>query len=254
VTPADGFAAPAFDATADIYTFDISSYTNKATYSLKGYFNGALVIESNGGKKGITFNLDEAYLTNTAQGGVPISYEGISKTVTISSAASTVNYIVGTGNAVYSAYNAEFNGSGKLFLKSLSSSAVCAQSIRVYDTTTLDVTAPVDAFNGASFAFDNGEKTPTYYSGNIAIHDLGGIAFDLTGSSAIVVGSEDAITVDSATSILKANGELDVNGSLIGTNIAGDPLVPLTAGGLKVVVADGATFTSNGAAITSETL
>ena len=259
VTPADGFDAPVFDADADAYTFTIlSAYAAKPTYTLSGYFDGSIVIVSEVSKNsiGMTFLLDQAYLTNTAEGGIPISYQAKKKTVTLNSVAGTVNTIAGTGDALYSANNAELCGDGTLNLASLTANAVEAVDIKIYGAVTLDMAAALDALKGSGMLYSDNEDTPFVAdTGSTAIHDLGGIAFDFGGSASKVdIGAGDLITVETAANLVKAGSALTVEGSLIGTDISGAPIVPAAAGGLTVTVAALATFTSNGTAITSQTL
>jgi hypothetical protein len=262
ITPEEGFAEPTYDENANAYYFNLAS--SKATYALKGYFDGSLIVQNGNGvssPKGLTFILDGAYLTNTEDGGIPISYEYSKKTITIKGTEGTENHIVGNGSAIHSENNAELAGAGSIYLSSLSDDAVDADTIRVYETPTLDITAYDDALSGKEFDCDNGESDDLLtYQGAMLIHDVGDTAFSFAkgdGTSenpyegTIRIGSGAEVKVTDAAHLAAANELIDVAGQVEASLIAGDPIVTDQPGALQLTVEDGASLIINGTAFES---
>lgn len=256
------------DSENSIYKLGLSA-DKKATYTLKGYIDWSIEVSNLGNletiEKGCKLVLDGACLV-VDKDTPAIQYLVDSKALTLQPQADTTNYIInlGSGAAVYSDNTVEVEDAGTLNVDSIDGNAFWGDEVRLYNAPTLNVSAGEDAFYGHKFITDDDEADPQYFTGTLAVKDVGKIAFDFTNgtgteedpySGSINIESGSTVTVDNALNLAKTDVSLTVGGSLIATNIsASDPIITKNTGNCAITVDDGATFKINGVDVTSKTI
>jgi len=241
-------------------TWSLPTSSSKITYTLHGYFDGQInVVASGSAYKGVKLVLNQAYLTNSDATSSPVVFSPSDKYIQLDSPANTVNYIVAEGVAVDSKNNLRVGGEGTLNLLSRTSHALKGDDIRLYGSGTINISALADGMHGKNFYTNDGESTPTEFTGTCAIEageseqaldfcDGDGTATDPWAGS-ILIDSGARLTVSKAANVARCNTLLEVDGSLIATGILSDPYIS-KVDALEVVV--NGTFTVNGAAIGSQ--
>lgn len=241
-------------------TWSLPTSTSKITYTLQGYFDGQINIVASGSTyKGVKLVLNQAYLTNSDSTSSAVLFSPSDKYVQLDSPANTVNYIVAEGVAVDSKNNLRVGGEGTLNVISHTSHALKGDDIRLYGGGNINLTALADAMHGKNFYTNDGETTPSEFTGTCAIEageseqaldfcDGDGTATDPWAGS-ITVDSGAKLTVSKAANVARCNTLLQVDGSLVATGILSDPYIS-KVDALKVVV--NGTFTVNGTAISSQ--
>lgn len=265
ITQTANGTTPIYDAATSTWTIGVSS--SKAVYALKGYLQGRIVIANPDNLtsfKGVVLDLNGAYIEGDSETEYAINFTLSGKYLALESASGTTNVISNTAGAVNSENNLRFGGEGKLLLVSSTGHGAKADDILFYGSSDVTIAAAADGLHGHNFYTNDGESTPSEYTGTLSIHGVQEQALDFCDGSGtsedpwsgeIIVDSGAKIVIDTAQNVARVNTAFTVKGSIVATNILDTaPIITKNSGSLIVTIADGAIFTVNGTAITSETL
>lgn len=258
-------ADPVYDEATNTWTLAVSA--KKATYTLSGYFKGRIVVANPSALtsyKGVILILNNVYIEGTSSDSYAVEDTNDDKYMALETVEGTTNYVTNVFGAVASENNLRFGGAGVLNLYSENGHGAKANDILLYGSGNINVAAKADGLHGDNFYTNDGETTPSEFTGTLTVKGVEEQALDFSKGSgttedpwlgSLTIDADAKIVVDTAQNVIKANTSVIVNGSIIATHILGDsPIITLNTGALTVTVADSAVFTCNGVAIVSETL
>lgn len=264
ITPdtSTGATIPTYDSETNCYLINVAS--EKSTYTLKGYFNGSIrIINGNAltSYKKVKLELEGACIVST-NSTPAIEYAVDSKNVEIKSNNNSTNYVIATdsSDAIRSYNNIVFGGKGTLNIWTFFGHGIRAsEEVRFHSSPTINISSGHDGIHCENFNGYDGTIDGTDYeafTGTLNFSDIVSQAFDcesssFTGSFYLPKGS---ININNAESVFKTDVSIIVNGSVVATNISGDPVVknPDYSGTLTITV--GGTFKVNGSDFTQKTL
>jgi len=257
--------APVYDAATSTWTIGVSS--SKALYAVKGYLQGRIVIanpDNLASFKGVVLELNGVYIEGNSETDYAVDFTLSGKYLALESASGTANVIRNTAGAINSENNLRFGGEGKLVLISTTGHGAKADDILFYGSSDVTIAAAADGLHGHNFYTNDGESTPSEYTGTLTIQGVQEQALDFCDGSGtaedpwsgeIIVDPGAKIVIDIAQNVARVNTAFVIEGSIVATTILdAAPIITKNSGFLIVTVADGAVFTVNGTAIASETL
>jgi hypothetical protein len=257
--------APVYDSSTSTWTIGVSS--SKAVYAVKGYLKGRIVVANPDNLtsfKGVVLTLNGAYIEGNSETEAAVDFTLSGKYLALESAEGTNNVITNSALAVNSENNLRFGGAGDLTLISTTGHGAKADDILFYGSTNVSIAASADGLHGHNFYTNDSESTPTEYTGTLTIKGVQEQALDFCDGSGtsedpwsgeIIVDAGAKIVIDTAQNVARVNIAFTVKGSIVATNILDSaPIITKNSPSLVVTIADGAVFTVNGTAITSQTL
>jgi hypothetical protein len=256
---------PVWDESTKTWTIGVSA--SKAVYVAKGYLSGRIVVANPDNLtsfKGVILQLNNVYIAGGNETEYAVDFTPSGKYLALESLAGTKNVITNTAGAVKSENNLRFGGDGSLTLISETGHGAKGDDIRFYGATEVNVYASADGLHGHNFYTNDGESTPSEYTGTLTIKNVQEQALDFCDGSGtsedpwtgeIIVDSGAKIVIDYAQNVARVNTAFTVNGSIIATTILDvTPIITKNSGSLVVTIAEGATFTVNGTTLVSQTL
>ena len=249
---------------SDNKTYTISVAAAKSSFTLTGYFEGQIIIDTANelsSYKGVELSLEGACLVSKS--GPNIDYQPTSKNVEIVAKNGTENYVINLGEAnddcaVVSAKNIEIDGKGTLNVLTLTGHCFNADdTIRLYSAPTLNLTSGHDAIHAKEFVANNGEAAGTadykVFAGTLNVLSAKSQAFDCTsgkGKGAIDLTS-GTFNITNCESAFKTDTTLTIGGTVAVTNLTADVVVKgESATQVTITVLEGGSFTVNGEAYT----
>ena len=252
------YGSHVYDADSHTYYLNVNE-TNKAEYTLSGYFEGHIIIQSTfASYKGVTLTLSSACIVGY-DSSPTLFYAANEKNVCIKAKKDTHNAIINVGNgiAIYSNNNVEFCGKGSLELATLggeSHTVRAGKKITFYSSPNILVRkSDHDAFHGNQLNFVEESDATNLFTGTLTIQNVSHQAFDFETSSGkgyIHVQSGN-IFVQRALNVFKTDAELTIDAPAViqATEISGDPYAQGdNSSGIMVTI--NGTFTVDGKAVT----
>lgn len=265
ITATSNGTTPIWDESARTWTIGVSA--SKAVYVVKGYLSGRIVVANPDNLtsfKGVVLQLNNAYIEGGNETEYAVDFTLSGKYLALESLAGTTNVITNIAGAVKSENNLRFGGDGSLTLLSEIGHGAKGDDILFYGASDVTIKAAADGLHGHNFYTNDGESTPSEYTGTLTIKNVEEQALDFCDGSgtaedpwtgSITVDSGAKIVIDNAQNVARVNTAFTVNGSIVATTILdAAPIITKNSGSLVVTIAEGATFTVNGTAIVSETL
>ena len=256
---------PVWDESTGTWTIGVSA--NKAVYVVKGYLAGRIVVANPNNLasfKGVVLQLNNAYIEGGNETDYAVDFTLSGKYLALESLGGSKNVITNIAGAVKSENNLRFGGAGSLTLISETGHGAKGDDILFYGASDVAVYASADGLHGHNFYTNDGESTPSEYTGTLTIKNVQEQALDFCEGSGtsedpwsgeIIVDAGAKIMIDNAQNVARVNTAFMVSGSIVATTILNvAPIITKNSGSLVVTVAEGATFTVNGTAVASETL
>jgi hypothetical protein len=257
--------APIYDSATSTWTIGVSA--KKATYTASGYLKGRIVVanpDNLASYKGVVLILNGVYLESDSETDYVIDDTNSDKYLALETGAGTINVVSAVAGAIHSENNLRFGGSGTLNVVSKTGHGAKADDILFYGTGDVNIQASADGLHGKNFYTNDGETTPSEFAGTLFIGGVQEQALDFSDGSGtvddpwvgeIIVDKDAKIVINTAQNVARANTAITVNGSIVATGILdSSPIITKNTGALVVSVAEGASFSVNGTALTSQIL
>ena len=255
-----------FDEATKTYTLAVG--TSKITYSIKGYFEGHIVIADTnnlgkGNYKGAVMSLEGACLV-TNDSTAAIDYSLSKKNVEVKPKKDTSNLILSLGdaNAVESSNNIELDGKGKLDIFTVAGHGFkTSDDFRLYGEPSVTIYSGHDGIHCGHFYTDDAatDTEVTHFSGKCNLINIAHQAIEAssdTNFDGTINISGGTFFVNSALAVFKSNLSVSVltNATVDGYNITeGAVLKDLTGTNDLTLTVEGH-FYCNGQAVESAIL